>query len=57
MGSLVNTVFKVRRIFRQKTKTIFFLFCFYLTALDMTNGLSQVYYVKPEERINKFTKG
>ena len=45
----------VKKIFRQKN-TIFFE-NFNLTALDMYNGLSQVYYTKREGRTHLYAKG
>ena len=47
--------FKVKKIFRQKN-AIFYL-NYNLTPLDMYNAISQVYCIKPEERIHKYTKG
>ena len=35
----------------------FFFLHFNLTPLDIYNGLSQVYCIKPEERIHQNTKG
>ena len=46
-----STLFvKVNKIFRQKN-TFFFL-NYNLTPLDMYNGISQVYCIKPERRIH-----
>ena len=40
----------------QTKNTIFFL-NYNLTPLDIFNGLAQVYCIKPEGRIRKYTKG
>ena len=45
-----NTVWKVNKDLNTKYFNIFFNYI--LTPLDMYNGLSQVYYIKPEFRIN-----
>ena len=51
-----STLFvKIKKIFRKKN-TLFFE-NYYLTPLDMYNGLSQVYCMKPEGIIYKYTKG
>ena len=50
----VYTVCKGKKMFREKN-TLFF-YNYNLTPLDMYIGLSQVYCIKPEERIYKYTK-
>ena len=50
----VYTVCKVNKILRQKN--IFFL-NYNPTPLDMYNGLSEVYCIKPEGKIHYYTKG
>ena len=42
---------------RYSDKKYYFFIYYNLTPLDIYNGLSQVYCIKPEGRIHKYTKG
>ena len=43
---------KVKNIFRQKNTMLLFFFKYNLTPLDIHNGPTQVYCIKPEDSIS-----
>ena len=53
---MIYTVCKRQKRSSDK-KILFCLLNYNLTPLDIHNALSQVYFIKPEGRIHKYTKG